>query len=285
MTIHQLRHAAFRFTHHPVFHHLMVFLIVLNAVLLGLETSRDVMADYGEVIHFLDHSILSVFVVELILLIFARGVAFFQDPWCIFDLLVIGISFVPASDSLSVLRSLRVLRVLRLINKITSMRKVVRGLLGSLSSLGSVMGLLMVVFYVSSVIVTNIFGATFPEFFGDLPHSLFTLFQVMTLEGWSGDVARPVMEKFPYAWVFFVMFILCATFVVINLFIAVIVDSLTSNSMDERRAEEPVRGSGSDNASESLETALLKEELAIIKSTLLVQNQLIESLSKKLDSK
>jgi voltage-gated sodium channel len=180
----------------------------------------------------LDHLILSVFTLEIVLLIASRGWRYFTDPWCIFDFLVVGISLVPVTESLSVLRSLRVLRVLRLINKIESMKNVVAGLLSALPGLGSVFSLILIVFYVAGVIATNEFGAAFPDYFGDLTHTLFTLFQVMTLESWSDSVARPVMAQFPYAWVFFVMFILIATFIVVNLFIAVIVDSLTSSSQD-----------------------------------------------------
>ena len=270
MSIHSLKHSAYRLTHHPLFQHLMIVLIVINAVLLGMETSPYVMGQFGESIHLLDHAILGVFVIELLLLIFARGLNFFKDPWCIFDFIVIAISFVPASDSLSVLRSLRVLRVLRLINKVASMRKVVRGLLNSLSSLGSVLGLLLVVFYVSSVVVTNIFGSAFPDWFGDLEHSLFTLFQVMTLEGWAGDIARPVMEKFPYAWVFFLFFILCATFVVVNLFIAVIVDSLSASNQE---------------AESSSDIEQIKLELNELKSLIIKQQKLISDLTEKLNFK
>jgi len=270
MNIHSLRHSAYRLTHHPLFQHSMIVLIVINAILLGMETSPDLMDQSGYVIHTLDHAILGVFVIELVLLIFARGMNFFKDPWCIFDFIVIAISFVPASDSLSVLRSLRVLRVLRLINKVTSMRKVVRGLLNSLSSLGSVVGLLLVVFYVSAVVVTNIFGSAFPDWFGDLQHSLFTLFQVMTLEGWAGDIARPVMEKFPYAWVFFLFFILSATFVVVNLFIAVIVDSLSASNQDEKSTNE---------------TDELKLELSNLKALILRQQEMIERLTEKVSSR
>ena len=150
------------------------------------------------------------------------------------------------------------------------MRKVVRGLLNSLSSLGSVVGLLLVVFYVSSVVVTNIFGSAFPDWFGDLQHSLFTLFQVMTLEGWAGDIARPVMEKFPYAWVFFLFFILSATFVVVNLFIAVIVDSLSASNQDEKSTSD---------------TDEIKLELNNLKLLILKQQELIERLSERLGSR
>jgi voltage-gated sodium channel len=185
----------------------------------------------------LDHAILAVFILEIVLLIAARGMKFFTDPWCLFDFIVISIALIPASESLSVLRSLRVLRVLRLINKVDSMRRVVRGLLGSLASLGSVVGLMLIVFYVSAVVTTNLFGKEFPDWFGDLGSSFFTLFQVMTLESWSDGIARPVMEKFPYSWIFFVTFIMIATFVVVNLFIAAIVDSFSSHSAADKEEE------------------------------------------------
>ena len=219
-----------RFINHPTVQQVIVFLIVLNAVILGLETNRDIVAAFGRELVLVDHAILVVFIVEIVLLMAARGLRFFKDAWCVFDLLVVGIAVIPSTESFSVLRSLRVLRVLRLINKVESMRKVVSGLLNSLPSLASVAGLTLIIFYVFSVMATNLFGHDFPELFGGMGNSAFTLFQVMTLESWSEGVARPVMEKLPYAWIFFLLFILIATFIVINLFIAVIVDSL--NSLD-----------------------------------------------------
>ena len=220
------------FINHHVVQMTIVALILLNAILLGTETSADIMDRFGEEISIIDHTILMIFICETILLIFSKGKSYWTDPWCLFDFIVIAIAIVPATESLSVLRALRVLRVLRLINKVQSMKRVVAGLLGSLASLGSVMGLLLIVFYVSAVITTNVFGGTFPDLFGNIGSSFFTLFQVMTLESWSDGIARPIMEKFPYAWVFFVTFILMATFVVVNLFIAVIVDSFASLKND-----------------------------------------------------
>ncbi len=219
----------------------VVILILLNAMLLGMETSPFIMSKFGEEIHVIDHAILGIFICELVLLIMARGWDFFKDPWCLFDFIVISIALIPASESLSVLRSLRVLRVLRLINKVDSMRRVVRGLLGSLASLGSVVGLMLIVFYVSAVVTTNLFGKEFPDWFGDLGSSFFTLFQVMTLESWSDGIARPVMEKFPYSWIFFVTFIMIATFVVVNLFIAAIVDSFSSHSAADKEEEKRIQ--------------------------------------------
>jgi voltage-gated sodium channel len=216
------------FMAHAWIQHGLVFLIILNAAILGLETSADIMQDWGEILHWLDHGILGIFITEIVVLIAARKLHFFSDSWCVFDFIVVGIALIPASGSLSVLRALRVLRVLRLINKVESMRKVVSGLLSSLPGLGSVFGLITIIFYVASVIATNLFNKDFPQWFGDMGSSAYTLFQVMTLEGWSQEIARPVMEVFPYAWVFFVVFILIATFIIFNLFIAVIVDSITA---------------------------------------------------------
>ncbi len=227
------------FINHHVVQMTIVALILLNAILLGTETSADIMDRFGEEISIIDHTILMIFICETILLIFSKGKSYWTDPWCLFDFIVIAIAIVPATESLSVLRALRVLRVLRLINKVQSMKRVVAGLLGSLASLGSVMGLLLIVFYVSAVITTNVFGGTFPDLFGNIGSSFFTLFQVMTLESWSDGIARPIMEKFPYAWIFFILFILIATFVVLNLFVAVIVDSFASiTDHDEENADE-----------------------------------------------
>ena len=222
----------------------IVVLIVINALLLGMETSESIMDAYGHELHILDHAILAIFIGELALLMLARGLRFFKDPWCLFDFVVIAIALIPASESLSVLRSLRVLRVLRLINKVPSMRKVVKGLLGSLASLGSVVGLMLIVFYVSAVISTNLFSKEFPEWFGNLGSSFFTLFQIMTLESWSEGIARPVMEKFPYSWIFFLAFIMIATksiAIITNYITAAIAEGLAERQAskdDEGEAEE-----------------------------------------------
>ncbi len=207
---------------------LLIILIVINAIILGIETNKEIMAMIGDELILIDHAILWIFIAEIVVLIAARGWHFFRDPWCIFDFLVVAIALVPATGSLSVLRALRVLRILRLINKIESMRRVVSALLGSLPGLGSVFGLVLIVFYVSGVIATNLYATEFPERFGTLRMSFYTLFQVMTLEGWSEEIARPIMAIYPSAWIFFLIFIFISTFIVVNLFVAVIVDSINS---------------------------------------------------------
>ena len=226
---------------HPRTEHVVMSLIIVNAVILGLETSKSAMASFGWLLEILDHIILAVFVVEITARIIVHRWAFFRDPWSVFDFIVIGIALVPTTESLSVLRALRVLRVLRLITAIPTLRRVVAGLLASLPGMGSIVFLIGLLYYVFAVMATKLFGDDNPNLFGNLGESLFTLFTVMTLEGWVNDVAKPVMEKHPYAWLFFVSFIVITTFMVLNLFIGVVVNAMQSEAEKamtvEREAE------------------------------------------------
>jgi voltage-gated sodium channel len=212
-------------------------LIIVNAVVLGLETSKSAMASSGRFLQILDHIILAVFVVEIAARIVVHRWAFFRDPWSVFDFLVIGIALVPATEMFSVLRALRVLRVLRLITAVPTLRRVVAGLLAALPGMGSIVFLIGLIYYVFAVMATKLFGDEHPNLFGSLGDSLFTLFTVMTLEGWTNDVAKPVMEHHPYAWIFFVIFIIVTTFMVLNLFIGVVVNAMQKEAEKELAAE------------------------------------------------
>lgn len=207
----------------------ITILILINAVTLGMETSHSVMDRYGHIIHLADHIILSVFVAEILLKIFACGGRFFKSGWNVFDFSIVAISLLPASGPFAVLRTLRVLRVMRLISTVPSLRRVVSALLAAIPGMASVMSILLVIFYVSAVMTTQIFGVVddprMQDFYGDIGNSMFTLFQVMTLENWD-EVAHVTMEFFPWAWAFFVLFIVVASFAVLNLFIGIIVDAM-----------------------------------------------------------
>jgi len=216
------------------FQRTILALIIINAVILGLETSRDIMASHGALLTSIDRAILAIFVVEIAARVFAYRTAFFRDPWSLFDFVVVAIALMPATGQLAVLRALRVLRVLRVLTIVPSMRRVVGGLLAAIPGLSSIAMVLALVFYVFAVITTNLFGDDFPDWFGTLGRSLYTLFQIMTLESWSMGIVRPVMEVHPYAWAFFVPFILIATFTMLNLFIGVIVSAMQSFTDDEK---------------------------------------------------
>lgn len=219
------------------FQRAIVALIALNAVTLGLETSAFVMDAAGGLLRAIDRFVLAVFTVEVALRIVAHGPRFFRDPWSVFDFLIVGVSLAPASDAFTVLRALRILRALRLISAVPRMRAVVQGLLGAIPGVGAIIALLGLVYYVAAVMTTRMFGADFPELFGHLGRSLFTLFQIMTLEGWVDGVVKPVMEVHPYAWTFFIPFILLVTFTILNLFIAVIVGAMQAEH-DKLEAQE-----------------------------------------------
>jgi voltage-gated sodium channel len=212
----------------------ILLLILVNAVILGMETSPTLMAAYGPVLIALDKAILAVFVVEIAARLFVHRGAFFRDPWSVFDFAVVAIALVPASGPFAVLRALRVLRVLRMLTIVPSMRRVVGGLLAAIPGLGSIAAVLALIFYVFAVIATKLFGASFPDWFGTIGRSLYTLFQVMTLESWSMGISRPVMDVYPYAWLFFIPFILIATFTMLNLFIGIIVSAMQSFTEDEK---------------------------------------------------
>lgn len=207
------------------FQHFVMAVIIVNAVTLGAETSPRAMATAGGLLFALDRIALTIFVVELLGKFYAYRWRFFRDPWNVFDFVVVAIALIPATGAFSVLRALRVLRILRLISIIPSMRRVVATLLAALPGVSSIVGLLLLVIYVGAVMATKLFGESTPQYFGDLGTSLWTLFQVMTGESWP-EIANTVMAEQPMAWIFFLIFILISTFVVLNLFLAVMVNAM-----------------------------------------------------------
>jgi voltage-gated sodium channel len=209
-------------------------LIAVNAVTLGLETSATVMDAIGPQLLVFDKIVIAVFTVEIALRIFAHGTRFFRDAWSIFDFIVVAITLAPTSDAFSVLRALRVLRVLRLISAVPRLRRIVAALLHAVPGVGAIGVLLLLVFYVFAVIATKLFGNAFPDWFGTIGESMYSLFQIMTLESWSMGIVRPVMEVHPWAWIVFVCFIVLSSFTVLNLFIAIIIDSMQTLHAEEQ---------------------------------------------------
>ena len=205
-------------------------LILINAVTLGLETNNELSAQFGNVLNWIDRTILIIFSIEIALKFYAYRLGFFSSGWNIFDLLIVAIAWMPTNGALSVLRTLRILRVLRLISVVPQMRRVVSAIGYSIPGMVSVISVLGLIFYVSAVLATRLFG-TYPdpnmqEWFGSISASAYTLFQIMTLESWSMGVVRPTMDLFPWAWTFFLPFIIITSFAVLNFFIGIIVDSM-----------------------------------------------------------
>jgi len=229
-----LREKIGTFVEGPKVQGFVMMLIIANAITLGLETVPSIAAAYGVWLHTFDKFVLIVFVFEILGKLIYRNWRFFLNGWNVFDFVIVGIALIPASGPLAVLRSLRILRTLRLLSVVPSMRRVVQALLAAIPGIGSVCLLILLVFYVSAVISTKVFGADFPDWFGSIGKSMYTLFQIMTLESWSMGIVRPVLEVFPAAWVFFIPFILITSFTVLNLFIGIVVDAMQTQHKQEQ---------------------------------------------------
>ncbi|NBD30743.1 MAG: ion transporter [Alphaproteobacteria bacterium] len=231
-----LRHKVGTYIDGPFFRNFIIGVIIFNAIILGLETSDRVMAQWGALIYALDTLCLVIFVIEIAGKLFAFRLRFFASGWNIFDFVIVGIALIPAAQTLSVLRALRILRVLRVISAAPRLRRVVEGFITALPGMGSVFLLMALIFYIGSVISTKLFSDAFPDWFGTLGLSAYSLFQIMTLESWSMGIVRPVMEVYPHAWVFFVPFILLTTFAVVNLLVGLIVNSMQDAHHEEADA-------------------------------------------------
>ena len=218
------------------FQNFIMGLIVLNGITMGFETSKSLALEYGTFFTLFNTFVVTVFTIEILLRISVYKTSFFKDPWSIFDFIIVAISLVPSSAGFEIFRVLRVLRLFRLITVVPQMRKIIVALLSVIPGIGSIAGLLTLFFYIFAIMSTQLFGERFPEWFGTLGESFYTLFQIMTLESWSMGVVRPIMEVYPLAWVFFVPFIFLSTFIIVNLIIAIVVDAMNEMNTNEEEA-------------------------------------------------
>jgi voltage-gated sodium channel len=222
------------------FQNFIVSLIIINSITIGMETSKSWMESYGEFFEHLDQLILGVFVLEILLKLYAFGFRFFRNAWNLFDFAIVAIAVIPAAGAFSVFRTIRILRTLRLIKNVPKLRVIIEALIKSIPSIGWIMILLMTVFYIFAVLATNLYGAAFPHWFGTIGESMFTLFQVMTLESWATGIARPMMEQMPFAYFFFIPFILIATYTTLNIFIAIVVNTMNELHHQDLKKEEVI---------------------------------------------
>lgn len=259
-----IKNSIKRLLDRPQFEVVILSLIILNSITLALETSKTAMSVAGDWLFLIDKIFLSIFVLEIVFRLIADFRGFWRDPWRIFDFFVVTIALLPATGPLSILRALRILRVLRLISAVPAMRRVVSGLLRAIPGMASIVSLIALIFFVFSVISTKLFGEAFPEWFGSLGASAYTLFQVMTLESWSMGIVRPVMAVYPLAWILFVPFIILTAFTVLNLFIGVIVDAMQNEN--ESAAKEERGKMMTNNETILRELRELKTEIATLRA-------------------
>jgi voltage-gated sodium channel len=257
-----LRDRAQVFIESPLFVRFITAVIIVNAITLGLETWPAAMEQAGGVLRIIDRLALIIFTVELTFKLWAFRGDFFRRGWNWFDLIVVGVAWLPAGGPFSVLRALRVLRVLRLLSVVPQMRTVIGALFSALPGMGAIVAVLLLMFYVASVMATKLYGGAFPEWFGSIGASMYTLFQIMTLESWSMGIVRPVMEAFPLAWIFFVPFVVVTSFAVLNLFIALIVNSMQTIHEHDLELAEAVERVAHDEREELLnELRALRAEI------------------------
>lgn len=221
----------------PRIRYTILGLIVLNALTLGLSTSERVSEVIGPVLTIFDNIVLWIFVAEMVIKIYAFGFRFFKSPWNLFDLTIISVGLLPTTANLSVLRALRVIRAMRILSVVPQLRSVIRALLEALPGMGAVIILLFIVYYIFAVMATMLYKEDFPLWFGTIGESLYSLFQIMTLESWSMGIVRPVMEVYPWAWLLFVPFIVATSFAVLNLFIGILVNTMQA-AVEEAQDQE-----------------------------------------------
>ena len=204
----------------------ITILIVINAILVGLETYPEFAEQYRSWLLALDIIVLGLFTVEIAIKLVLYRTSFFRNGWNNFDfIIVVGSLILYNSPYISVLRIFRVLRVLRTVTTIPSLRRVVAALFMAIPTITSVILLMSIIFYVYAVIGTFFYATVEPEFFGNLGLSFITLFQVFTLESWASGVFRPIFEVVPWSWLYFISFIVISTFLMINLIVGEIVNN------------------------------------------------------------
>ncbi|PSL50801.1 voltage-gated sodium channel [Salsuginibacillus halophilus] len=264
------RQYAKRIVEHKAFTPIIIAFILFNAVIVGLETYPNLYDGNENVFFTLDRVLLWIFTVEIALRLAGTHPvsSFFKNGWNWFDFVIVlaGHIFV-GGHFVTVLRILRVLRVLRAVTVIPSLRRLVDALMRTIPAMGNIMVLMFLVFYIFAVIGTILYADISPEYFGSLQATMITLFQVVTLESWAEEVMRPVLAIDPWAWFYFVAFILVGTFVIFNLFIGVIVNNVEkANEADQDNEEDGADPLIPDTNTKELQQ--LREEVSELKEML-----------------
>lgn len=277
-----------KFVESTVFQTVILGVIILNTVLLGLQTVPLLNEVCGTVLKIADYVCLGIFIVEMLLKLVVYRFGYFKDGWNWFDFIIILTSLFSNLAVLSafrvfrvfrVFRSLKALRSMRMVSSLKHLRVIILAIGRSVPSIAWTGLLLMLIYYIFSIIGVTMFVSTFPEWFGDIGKAMYTLFQVMTLESWSMGISRPVMEVFPYAWVYFVPFVLICSFIVMNVVVGIVINSISEVTAIQKDEES---GGASANSPDTLETgekihleiAQVREHLAALERLLDEENKI-----------
>ncbi|MBS7363935.1 MAG: ion transporter [Paludibacteraceae bacterium] len=210
-----------------------MLIILINSIVLGLITSEAIYAKFGELLEFILSACVVIFTVEITLRIIAKGWRFFLNGWNIFDFLLITMALMPETGAAITFRVFRVLRALRMVSSMKKLRHIVSAILVSAPHVFWAAVLEMIIFYIFGIMGQNLFHEAFPQWFGSLGETVYTLFQVTTLESWSMGIARPVMKVYPWAWMYFVPFVMISSYIVLNVVVGVVVNATSDISEDD----------------------------------------------------
>lgn len=233
----QIHEFCVRVTSSKIFKNTIVLIILINSIVLGLITSDAIYAKFGKILEFILSTCVAIFTVEILLRIIAKGWRFFLNGWNIFDFVLVSIALMPETGAAITFRVFRVMRALRMVSSFKKLRHIVSAILVSAPHVFWAAVLLMIIFYIFGIMGQNLFHEEFPQWFGTLGETVYTLFQVTTLESWSMGIARPVMKVFPWAWMYFVPFVMISSYIVLNVVVGVVVNATSDLSDDDDVAD------------------------------------------------
>ena len=270
---------------HKAFQGFILFIIIFNSAIMGIETISGLPNKVVLVLGLFNNICLWIFIIEMLLKFLAYGMDYFKDPWNWFDMVIIGTSLISALPFMAAFRAFRVLRVLRSLKALRSMRLVssIRHLqiilVAIVRSVPSILwtGLLMIlIYYIFALIGVNLFGQAFPDWFGTVGKAMYTLFQVMTLESWSMGISRPVMDVYSAAWLYFVPFVLVSSFIVMNVVVGIVVNSISEvTAEDTKQALEDAGDEESGEKSEEEQIKALTREVKEMREMLARMEQIM----------
>ncbi len=239
--------------------------IIINSIILGMLTYPALCEKMDYILHPLCNICVWIFTFEIFIKLYVYKGQFFKDGWNNFDFMLVAISWIPTGgvfSSFRAFRVLRALRALRLVTKLEKLRIIVQAIIESIPNVGWASVLLLLLFYIFSIMGTTMFSEAFPEFFGSIGKSMYSLFQIMTLESWSMGIARPVIAEFPFAWMYFISFILVSSFIVMNVIVGIVVNAISELSA---QAKQDKLSEASDL---NIEIEKLKNQLRVVESLL-----------------
>ena len=244
-----------------VFNHFIMVVIIINSIALAAETLPVISAPMMQALIIIDLVCISIFVIEALMKLLVYRQNYFRSGWNVFDFIIVVIALLPFSHFMSVLRALRILRAFKLVAHVPALKRVLDALAISIPGIISTASLLILVFFVFGVVGVKLFGATFPQWFGHLGRSMFSLFQVMTLESWSMGIVRPIKAVYPYAWLFFIPFILISSFILLNFLIGIVVDAIAHLKHSQDKLEQQSKLQGIEDKLDHIEILLIEQKV------------------------